>query len=99
MAENRVQPAKGGDGVDRLIFICPGCDDRHQVTVGERGKWGWNGSLDKPTFEGSVLVTGGSDNITCHSFVRDGQIQYLTDSTHKLSGQTVDVPVWRVPHG
>lgn len=28
----------------------------------------------------------------CHSFVRDGRIQFLPDSTHKLAGQTVDLP-------
>lgn len=27
----------------------------------------------------------------CHSFVRDGKIQFLGDSTHKLAGQTVDL--------
>ena len=30
----------------------------------------------------------------CHSFVKDGQIQFLTDCTHKLAGQTVDLPEW-----
>jgi hypothetical protein len=25
----------------------------------------------------------------CHSFVRDGQIQFLNDCTHELAGQTV----------
>ena len=28
----------------------------------------------------------------CHSFVTDGKIQYLADSTHALAGQTVDLP-------
>lgn len=28
----------------------------------------------------------------CHSFVTHGQIQFLTDSTHELAGQTVDLP-------
>ena len=28
----------------------------------------------------------------CHSFVRDGQIQFLTDCTHALAGQTVPLP-------
>lgn len=28
----------------------------------------------------------------CHSFVRDGKIEFLSDSTHKLAGQTVDLP-------
>ncbi len=30
----------------------------------------------------------------CHSFVREGNIQFLADSTHALSGQTVPVPEW-----
>lgn len=28
----------------------------------------------------------------CHSFVRDGQIQFLRDCTHALAGQTVPLP-------
>lgn len=28
----------------------------------------------------------------CHSFVRDGQIQYLGDCTHEYAGKTVDLP-------
>jgi len=28
----------------------------------------------------------------CHSFVTDGRIQYLTDSTHEYSGQTIELP-------
>lgn len=34
------------------------------------------------------------DQITCHSFVTDGRIQFLSDSTHVLAGQTVDLPAW-----
>ena len=28
----------------------------------------------------------------CHSYVTHGQIQFMTDSTHELAGQTVDLP-------
>lgn len=28
----------------------------------------------------------------CHSFVRDGKIEFLGDCTHKLAGQTVELP-------
>ena len=28
----------------------------------------------------------------CHSFVREGQIQFLDDCTHALKGQTVELP-------
>lgn len=41
------------------------------------------------------------ENVTttprCHSFVADGRIQFLADSTHSLAGQTVDLPPW--PYG
>jgi len=30
----------------------------------------------------------------CHSFVTDGRIQFLSDCTHPLAGQTVDLPLW-----
>lgn len=35
----------------------------------------------------------GRDEV-CHSFVRVGSIQFLTDCTHKLAGQTVPLPAW-----
>jgi hypothetical protein len=28
----------------------------------------------------------------CHSFIRDGKIQFLGDCTHALAGQTVELP-------
>lgn len=34
------------------------------------------------------------EHTVCHSFVTDGRIQFLGDSTHVLSGQTVDLPEW-----
>jgi hypothetical protein len=30
----------------------------------------------------------------CHSFVTDGMIQFLSDCTHALAGQTVPLPDW-----
>jgi Family of unknown function (DUF6527) len=30
--------------------------------------------------------------LVCHSFVSDGRIQFLSDCTHALAGQTVDIP-------
>lgn len=30
----------------------------------------------------------------CHSWVRDGRIEFLSDCTHALAGQTVDLPDW-----
>ncbi len=33
-------------------------------------------------------------NHVCHSYVTDGRIQFLSDCTHKLAGQTVALPDW-----
>lgn len=76
----------------------------------------WNGSLDKPTFQPSLLVRSGHHGLShqpgddcwctfkarggdtsfscylCHSFIREGRIEFLTDCTHPLAGQTVDLP-------
>ena len=30
--------------------------------------------------------------VTCHSFVKDGKIQFLSDCTHALAGQTIELP-------
>lgn len=30
--------------------------------------------------------------LVCHSFVTDGRIKFLSDCTHSLAGQTVDLP-------
>lgn len=30
----------------------------------------------------------------CHSFITDGRIQFLSDCTHELAGQTVGLPEW-----
>ena len=35
-------------------------------------------------------IKGAKDEV-CHSFVRDGKIQYLNDCTHHLKGKTVDL--------
>lgn len=34
--------------------------------------------------------------LVCHSFVTDGRIQFLSDCTHALAGQTIDLPEWNV---
>ena len=33
----------------------------------------------------------------CHVFITDGQIQFLSDCTHELAGQTVPMPDWEQP--
>jgi hypothetical protein len=77
------------------IFWCEGCEMHHHVNTvlwreGGNPVWTFNGSLDKPTFTPSILVTlEDNPRRVCHSFVTDGKIQFLVDSWHKLAGKTV----------
>lgn len=58
--------------------------------------WGFNGDLERPTFTPSILTsaTHGEERtpFRCHSFVRDGRIEFLSGCTHALAGQTLDLP-------
>lgn len=76
-----------------MHFMCPGCKRGHLVHVESPTVpvWGWNGSMDKPTFTPSLLVTWPGEERRCHSFITDGRIQFLGDCTHELVGQTVDL--------
>jgi hypothetical protein len=67
-------------------FFCPGCQREHLLDH----RWKFNGNYDSPTFRASVLFKSGP--IVCHSFVTDGNIQFLNDCTHSLKGQTVSLP-------
>lgn len=46
------------------------------------------------TFEARTGQKPAFTCFVCHSFVRDGQIQFLGDCTHGLAGQTVPLPPW-----
>lgn len=89
-----VQTSDGGKG---LVFYCPGCEGYHSFTIEResdtnRPVWTWNGNMEKPTFFPSLGVNMSVENARCHSFVKDGQIQYLSDCFHGLRGKTVDIP-------
>ncbi len=62
-----------------------------RVPHARQDRWEFNGDLERPTFSPSLLRNGGSRS-TCHSFVRDGRIEFLGDCTHALAGKTVDLP-------
>jgi hypothetical protein len=67
-------------------------------------QWSFNRNGDTPTFSPSIMVTwdfypggveaGQAVKKVCHSFIREGRIEYLGDCTHELAGQTVDMPDW-----
>ncbi len=89
----------GTENNGMVCINCPGCGTFHviatSVPLSNGAVWNFNGNFEKPTFTPSLLVKYPSfetNMFVCHSFITDGKIQFLTDSTHKLSGQTVDLP-------
>ena len=81
-----------------LLFWCPGCQQLHGVWVESpnpmtNAQWSWNGNLYLPTFSPSILVRGTHGaNFRCHSFVRDGVIEFCQDSEHRMAGQKMKLP-------
>lgn len=74
---------------DYAIF-CPGCQFGHGFRTTKHPKWEFNGDMEKPTLHPSLLVRyGAGGEEVCHSFIKDGMIQFLDDCTHALKGQTV----------
>lgn len=73
-----------------------GVAGEHAVPFGGEHGWSFDGNLERPTLSPSLLLTytfgDGRAQYVCHSFVRDGRIQFLGDCTHELRGQTVDLP-------
>ncbi len=89
-----------GPFAPNYMFYCPGCKMQHGVWINPDkndigASWGWNGDLEKPTITPSILVTMGTDDpaikLRCHSYVRNGMIEFLSDCTHELAGKTVEM--------
>lgn len=77
-------------GVRQFLFFCPGCKCGHSF---QTPTWTYNEDPERPTVRASVLT--GLENFTvkrCHSFITDGQIQFLDDCHHELKGTTVELP-------
>lgn len=81
---------------NNLAFHCLGCDMVHVVD----SRWKFNNDFEKPTIHPSLLVryTYRGECHVCHSFIEDGMMQYLSDCTHQLSGETVEIPDFEITH-
>ncbi len=86
---------RGNDDCPSHSFFCPGCKGGHAVWTTGKVQWSFNGSLDKPTFDPSILIYGWKNpdgsvgQPRCHLYVRDGQLQFLDDCEHEYKGRTV----------
>jgi len=87
MKQNKLIKVKNKDGSSSYMFYCPGCDSHH----GFNDRWKFNGDLDKPNVSPSLLTTGGSDNIRCHLYLRNGMIEFCSDCSHGLAGQKIEL--------
>lgn len=95
----------GEDGTYKALgFVCPGCRELsngsglHMLPVNSphyQPSWDWNENAERPTLSPSILTQ--SYLGVCHSFLVDGEFQFLDDCTHSLAGQRVpmgDLPDW-----
>jgi hypothetical protein len=89
-------------------FWCPGCECAHVAYTG-RWEWNhdYERPTFRPSLlvkydhwvppATPLNPSPGPQTLVkdvCHSFVTDGFIQFLSDCTHKLAGQTVPLPEW-----
>lgn len=80
---------------------CPACESIHIYTTNNPqpngARWQFNGNVERPSFTPSMKITWGiytpgDVEECCHYFLTDGKINYCPDCTHKLAGQSVDLP-------
>lgn len=98
-----VRKSKELDGrvITRHYYWCPGCDSLHGIAIrldvqDNGASWMFTGSLERPTYSPSQLSTGSN---RCHTFIRDGIIEFLEDCSHSMKGQKVPMvplPDWFV---
>ena len=91
-----------GERVVACYVYCPACEDAHRFIVEaepgtEIGMWDFDGNMELPSFEPSLLVTTGFPSGTkiCHSYLRSGVWEFLPDCTHGFAGnktRIIDFP-------
>lgn len=78
---------------DQYEYFCKGCGYTHVFGLKlEGGNHNFNMDFESPTVSPSLLQNFGGNSKLCHSFIRNGKIQYLNDCQHELAGQTIELP-------
>lgn len=94
----KLRPVSDGVSPKKVIgysFYCQGCEHVHVFWTAGQLTWDFDDNLTSPTFSPSLLNT--CDNHPdpkqrrCHLFLRAGRIEYCSDCTHDLAGQTVEM--------
>lgn len=84
-------------------YWCPGCDALHGIAIRPDvnsigAGWEFTGTLKCPTYAPSQLThwdgleNGVEVRKVCHTFIREGRIEFLGDCTHAMRNQTVALP-------
>ncbi len=90
------------------FYWCYGCDSLHFVAINPDKNtigagWDFSGTLENPIYSPSQLIRyeyGPAEERKthiCHTFIKDGMIQYLGDCTHEFRNQTIPMsplPDW-----
>ena len=94
-----------GKRVVAYFVYCPGCERAHRFMVVNEAVpeqvWEFDGNMESPTFSPSLLMqTSEWDGhqwvrYACHSFLKNGVWEFLSDSTHDLAGR--DAPMVDFP--
>lgn len=81
-----------------VLLRLPGPISRRMIPVQTKGaragtgNWTWNGSVEKPTLRPSILSDfRPNDPLVDHLWITDGKAQFLSDCSHELAGQTLDL--------
>lgn len=75
----------------QYLYMCKGCGYEHAFALrSDGGNHEFNMDLENPTISPS-LMQNFTPGKTCHSYIKNGKIQYLNDCHHKLAGQTIEM--------
>lgn len=90
------QPESGGDPANPpadYCFFCPGCKFGHAVWTTKKNsvgaQWSFNGNMEKPSFQPSLLSFKTVNHPRCHLFVTDGMLHFCADCEHEFAGKVV----------
>ena len=83
----------------RLWWYCASCDMLHPIALHNRpgesvDVWSWNNDAERPTFMPSFLTDMSGRNgpkRICHTYIKEGMVEYLNDSTIHLRGVTKEL--------
>lgn len=71
-----------------IWYKCPGCKTQHAFSPNVHQ---FDGNFDNPTVSPSLLHSNPQGHRTCHSFIKNGMIEFLGDCWHDLKGKTVEL--------